>query len=224
MRKNISNILWGLLFIGAAAGLAGNILGYWDFTVFFPGWWTVFLIVPALIAMVREGIRTGNAIVLVIGILFLLDAQEVIPDNMLYKFLGPAVLLVIGIAIIAKAFVKTGGKAYSDNSEDHPDYFALFSGTKVRNRSEHLTGGSAVAIFGGNEIDLSEAVLQEDIVFTVTSIFGANEIVAPLGAKVEMRGVPVFGGNENKARSSADPQAHRITFICTSVFGGSEIK
>ena len=226
MRKNISYVLWGLLFIGAAVGLIGNILEFWDFTVFFPGWWTVFLILPALIAMVQNGIRVPNTIVLCIGILFLLESQEIIPDKMLYKLLGPAILLVIGVLIIAKAFMKSDGgpRHASENSEDRPDYFALFSGTNIRNNSVNFSGGSATAIFGGNEIDLSNVRLKGDCTFTVTSIFGGNDIVAPVNAKIEMRGVPIFGGNENKARSSDNPDAFKITFVCTSIFGGTEIK
>ncbi|MHB1452451.1 MAG: LiaF transmembrane domain-containing protein [Saccharofermentanales bacterium] len=226
MRRNISYILWGLLFIGAAVGLIGNIIGVWDFTVFFPGWWTIFLILPALIAMIQNGIRIPNSIVLCVGVLFLLESQEIIPDKLLYKLLGPAVLLLVGILIIAKAFIKNGDtvKISSVNTEDNPDYFALFSGTNIKNNSSNFSGGSATAIFGGNEINLSDVVLKGDCTFTVTSIFGANEIVAPLHAKVEMRGVPIFGGNENKAKSSDNPDSYKITFVCTSIFGGTEIK
>lgn len=218
--------MWGFLFICAAVGLIGNIVGIWDFTVFFPGWWTVFLILPALIAMIQNGIRIPNSIVLCIGVLFLLESQEIIPDKMLYKFLGPAVLLVVGILIIAKAFIKGGDtvKISNVNTEDSPDYFALFSGTTIKNNSVNFSGGSATAIFGGNEINLSDVVLKGDCTFTVTSIFGANEITAPINAKIEMRGVPIFGGNENKARSSANPEAFKIIFVCTSIFGGTEIK
>lgn len=68
MRKNVANILWGLFFIGIGVGLIGNVLGFWDFSVFFKGWWTLFIIIPALVSMVQSGIRLGNLIVLAIEI------------------------------------------------------------------------------------------------------------------------------------------------------------
>ncbi len=230
MRKNLSNILWGLIFIGIGIGLIGNIFRLWDYTVFFKGWWTLFIIVPAIVSMVQSGVRMGNAIVLGIGVLLLLEQQRVIPDGLLWKAAAPAVLIIIGLAILSKAiFNKPGqGSVFSGkptvNTEDNPSYFALFSGNTVKNNSVNFQGGSATALFGGNEIDLSDVVLAGDVVFTVTSIFGGSEIKAPKNARIEMNGFPIFGGNENTAVSSPNPETHKIAFQCTSIFGGTEVK
>ena len=231
MRKNLSNILWGLLFIGVGVGLIGNIFKIWDYTVFFAGWWTLFIILPALVSIIQSGARTGNLIALAVGVLLLLDQQNVIPDRLLYKFAVPGVLIIIGLVILSKVAFKrpassgtSGFSGASVNTEDNPNYFAIFSGNTVKNNSTDLKGGNVTALFGGNEIDLSDAVLNKDIDFSVTSIFGGSEIRAPKCARVEMQGLPIFGGNDNTAVSSADPQAHKITFHCTSIFGGTEIK
>ncbi len=228
MRKNIGNILWGLLFIGIGVGLIGNIFEIWDYKIFFDGWWTLFIIVPAVISMIQGGIKTSNLIMLAIGGVLLLDRQEIIPDGMLFKFAAPVVLIIIGLTIISKIFYKDTGRGCFINtqtkSEDNPDYVAVFSGNSVKNVSTDFQGGSATAVFGGNDIDLSDVVINRDVTFTVTSIFGGNDIIAPKNARVEMSGVPIFGGNENKAVSSQSPDANTITFVCTSIFGGTDIK
>jgi hypothetical protein len=230
MRKNIVFVLWGLLFIGIGIGLIGNVIELWDYKIFFDGWWTLFLIIPALISLVQNGFKAFNLILLSVGVLFLLERQQIIPDGVIAKSIVPALFIVVGILILSKIFKKnssTGDHSFikfNAGSESRPDYLAIFSGNKVKNISKALSGGSATAIFGGNEIDLSEALLSGDMTFTVTSIFGGNDIRAPLTAKVEMRGIPILGGNENNAQSCADPNAHTITFICTSIFGGTEIK
>ncbi|MHB1483827.1 MAG: LiaF transmembrane domain-containing protein [Saccharofermentanales bacterium] len=231
MRRNISNILWGAIFIFVGVGLVGNILDLWDYTVFFNGWWTLFLIIPALVSMIQSGIKLSNSIIMGIGILLLLDQQDVIPEGIVFKFAAPIVLIVIGIAIISKAAfrhnapdqAKTDGKT-TVNTDDYPNYFAIFSGNTVKNNSMNFQGGNATSVFGGNEIDLSDVVLAKDVDFGITSIFGGTEIKAPKNARIELRGVPIFGGNDNTAASSADPAAFKITFHCTSIFGGTEIK
>lgn len=231
MRRNLSNILWGLLFIFVGVGLIGNIFDLWDYKIFFTGWWTLFLIIPAFVSMVQTGIKIGNSIVMGIGILLLLDQQNVIKDGLVYQFAAPAVLIIIGLAILSKAIIKKPVKTNSvftgkavTSSEDFPSYLAVFSGNTVKNNSINFQGGNATAIFGGNEIDLSDVILSKDVEFNVTTIFAGTEIIAPKNARVELHGFPIFGGNENTAISSADPQAFKIVFQCTSIFGGSEIK
>ena len=230
MRRSLSSIQWGLIFVGIGIGLFGNIFGFWNYNVFFRGWWTLFLIVPAVISMIQTGVRMGNSIVLGIGVLLFLEQQRVIPYGLIWKAAAPAVLIIIGLAIISKAVFKRPANGRSVlfgktviNSEDNPNYFALFSGNTVKNNSTNFQGGNATSLFGGNEIDLSDVVLAGDVVFTVTSIFGGSEIRAPKNARIEMKGLPIFGGNENTAVSSADPEAYKITFECTSIFGGTEI-
>ena len=165
---------------------------------------------------------------LAIGGILLLDRQDIIPDGMLFKFAAPVVLIIIGLTIISKIFWKNSDRGLMSKSviksDDNPDYVAVFSGNSVKNVSTDFQGGSATAVFGGNEIDLSDVVINRDVTFTVTSIFGGNDITAPKNARVEMSGVPIFGGNDNKAVSSQSPDAHTITFVCTSIFGGTDIK
>lgn len=66
--------------------------------VFFNGWWTLILIIPAIVSMSRTGITAGNAVLLALGVGFLLQAQGL--D--LKGFLVPALFIVLGIAIIVK--------------------------------------------------------------------------------------------------------------------------
>jgi len=232
MRKNLSNVLWGLIFIGIGIGLIGNIFDLWNYEVFFDGWWTLFLIIPAIISMVQSGVKIGNSVVLCVGVLLLLDQQKIIPNDLVFKAAAPAILILIGIIILSKALVNKPNvttptkvsPSSAINSEDQPNYLAIFSGNTVKNNSKNFLGGTSTALFGGNEIDLSDVVLAGDVDFTVTSIFGGTDIKAPKNARIELRGVPIFGGNENTSVSSADPSAHKIIFHCTSIFGGTEIK
>lgn len=66
--------------------------------IFFPGWWTLFLIIPAIVSMSRTGVTIGNAILLVVGVGFLLQLQGL----SLHGFLVPSIFIVIGVGILLK--------------------------------------------------------------------------------------------------------------------------
>lgn len=66
--------------------------------LFFNGWWTLLLIIPALMSMTKQGVTAGNAILLAIGIYFFLDENG-------WNFRGffvPAILILFGLYIIFK--------------------------------------------------------------------------------------------------------------------------
>lgn len=64
--------------------------------IFFDGWWTLFLIIPAIVSMSRTGVTVGNGILLVLGIGFFLQEQGWNLDG----YLVPAIFIVLGVAIL----------------------------------------------------------------------------------------------------------------------------
>ena len=66
MKNRISNIIWGLLLIIVGIGYAGDTLGFWNFTIFFAGWWTLFIIIPCIVSLIQRGVNGGNLIGLVL--------------------------------------------------------------------------------------------------------------------------------------------------------------
>lgn len=75
MRKNFGTLLIGVVFLIFGGGyVVARLLGY-DPPFFFDGWWTLFLMIPAVISMVETGVHVGNSIILVVGLLLLAGAQ-----------------------------------------------------------------------------------------------------------------------------------------------------
>ena len=70
--KNNKSIIWGiiLVMVGVIYGL--NSLNIVDINLFFPGWWTLFIIVPCVIGLVTDGDKTGSIIGVIIGVLLLI--------------------------------------------------------------------------------------------------------------------------------------------------------
>jgi predicted membrane protein len=66
--------------------------------IFFAGWWTLLLIIPALFSMSKQGVTVGNAVLLILGIFFFLNER----GWNLSGFLMPAILIAIGIGLLLK--------------------------------------------------------------------------------------------------------------------------
>ncbi len=95
MRYNDKKIL-GMVLIVIGIVFLLNRIGVITANIFFAGWWTLFLIVPALISMTRQGITMGNGILFAVGIYFFLDANG-------WNFRGffvPAMIIVFGLALV----------------------------------------------------------------------------------------------------------------------------
>ena len=78
MTYRVKRILWGLVFVAIGIGYLGTQLDWWDFTIFFPGWWTMLLILPALYSMLDHGLHFYNIFTVLAGCYFLADANAII--------------------------------------------------------------------------------------------------------------------------------------------------
>jgi predicted membrane protein len=226
MRNRISAIVWGVAFICAAVIIGGNALGAWNWSLFFPGWWTLFIIVPSLVGVIRSGLRSGATILLLVGVFLLLGAQKAISHQLLWSLFLPILLALIGLMILLGAF----GRGYRPKNETGgmkdgktPGYTAVFSGQDVRITDEFF-GANLTAVFGGVDLDLREAVIKQDVVINGMVVFGGVDIKIPSNVKVKISTIPVFGGASCKAQQSLAEDAPVIYFNCTVIFGGAEIK
>lgn len=100
MKRDLATILVGALFLIAGVAIGGSMLGYFDLRLDFAGWWTVFIIVPALISIVNGGVNLGNLIMLAVGVVLLLDRQGILPRNLSWRLILPAILLVVGFQLL----------------------------------------------------------------------------------------------------------------------------
>jgi hypothetical protein len=111
------------------------------------------------------------------------------------------------------------------------DTVAVFGGCKTGSVSPlggtptEFKGGSAMAVFGGCEIDLRHAVLPDGGAATVDvfAMFGGIEIRVPDDWQVLNRGNAFLGGFENKSRPLPGSQK-RLVVTGTAIMGGVEVK
>lgn len=233
MKKDYSGLIWGIVILAIGTVLGGNALNIWYIDIFFPGWWTLFLIVPGLVGILRYGFDWGYGILTIIGIVLLLNCLDIVDKHLIWSLIFPLVLIAVGISIIASFFRRgkrkdndgnyNKSRAYKYDANSYPRYTAILGGGEYKNNSQDLKGISAEAILGGIDLDLRDAKITEDILLELTAVLGGIDIILPDNVQVEIvSGIPVLGGFEHKVnRNNFGP---KVKIKYTVVMGGIEIK
>lgn len=223
--KKISNIIWGLLFIVIGVIWALNATGVANIDVFFEGWWTLFIIIPSIVAIVENPKDSSGYIFLLIGVLLLLGARDIISFALIGKLIVPVVLILIGIGIIFKDKVDTNfnKKVEKIDKNGTEIYTATFSDNKVKLSGDEFKNAKLDATFGSVNLDLSDCNITEDGIITASAIFASVEIKVPKDVNVKVKSTGIFGGTDNKAKNNVEG-AKTIYVDSFALFGGVDIK
>jgi len=227
--KNLNNVLWGIVLVAVGVILALNAFGITDISIFFNGWWTLFIIVPCFIGLFdsSEG-KTGNFIGLGIGTLLLLACQDIVNFDVAWKLILPIILVIVGLSFIFKNAISSSInnkiKAINkkNNKKETKEYASTFSGQKLDLSKEEFTGCSLSAVFGGIELDLTNAIIKDDVVIDASSIFGGIDIRVPKDVNVKVNSTSIFGGASNRVKNNDNKVTIYVNATC--LFGGVEIK
>ena len=214
---NKRNLFWGIVLIVVGILFLGRNMNWWNFSIFFEGWWTLFLIVPSIISLVRKESMGTSFLILVLGVLMLLASQNVIDWSTIWKVFLPIIIMVVGLSIIF-GNRKAKEKKVRANAKE---YVAIFSGVdEVINKIEN--DFKMTAVFGGIELDMRDVTLDSDLVIDCFTLFGGIDIRLPKDVKVEVNGLPIFGGVENKYRNNHEAKV-TVYINHTTICGGVDL-
>lgn len=226
MKVSKSRLFLGLviLTIGVVAVLSA--LDMADFSKILYNFWPVIFILFGLFGILAGNSLAWSGVVTLSGVWILLFTTQAIQKNDKLMFAG--ILIIAAFGFILSSFRRSAwnGIRGFDRSE-MPDYFSLFGGVKAKNTSPNFTKASATAIFGGVELDLTEAVIAgNEAILDCFAAFGGIDIKVPTNWKVISNGIPLFGGFENKTVNFQNPPAEekRLIIKGMAVFGGIDIK
>lgn len=224
--KDIKKIVWGVVLLAVAVIFALNTLGVTDIDILFPGWWTLFIIIPCGVGLFTDKNKSGNAAGLVIGILLLVWQLGFLNVEYLWEICVITILLVIGLRLIVRGFKKNENKGDGikiDISSDAPSGTAIFGGKEMNFNGQVFDGCELTAIFGGVECDLSGAIIEKDCVIKATAIFGGVDIILPGGLNIKLDSTSVFGGTDDKYDRKLD-SGITVHVETVSIFGGVDLK
>lgn len=225
MKRNSITAIIGLLIIVGGILYGCNVLGYWDTSFSFNGWWTLFIILPCVLSMCTGGINLLNSIGVGVGVLLLLSAQGVFPGNLGYKLIAPFIIILLGLSLVFKKPMrryKEGNNGIFAGSRGD-DHFAVFGGNKPKLDEAVFRGANTYAIFGGVELMLKSSVIKRDCTINTYSIFGNTDITLPENVRAVVTSTPIIGSIQNTFKSSTVQNAPTVYIRVLTVFGSAEI-
>jgi len=221
-----TNKIWGIVLIILGVLIALKTFGILDFNIFFKGWWTLFIIIPSIVGLIRDDDKAGNIIGIVIGVMLLLAARQIIPYRLILQLFIPIALVIIGLSLLFKDKIKEKMESTIKNKGINEDntYYATFGGQNIDLSDIEINNMELNAIFGGIKCNLKDSIIKEDIMIKVSSIFGGTTITLPKDVKVKVVSTPIFGGVDNKHKDSKEELSKIIYINATCLFGGLDIR
>lgn len=114
------------------------------------------------------------------------------------------------------------------SDDDFIDTTSIFGGAKKIVLAKNFKGGDIVNIFGGTELNLTQADINGTAVLELTTIFGGTKLVIPSNWSVKTSEVvTIFGGIEDKRQmppATTEIPEKILLLKGTIVFGGIDIK
>ena len=240
--KRTSNGVWG----GAIIVLIGVIALLSNFDINTPHWlfeWHTFMLAIGLIIGFKRNFRGGGWLVLtIIGGIFTLDSILDI-DYDLSRILFPAALIGLGAYLILRpkngtcrsrrksnydvaSGDVTGVPFEPTSKQDLLNSINVFGGSNQKVFSKNFQGGEVFAVFGGCDVDLTQADFSKEIYIEVTAIFGGCKIIVPPTWEVKSEITAIFGGVDDKRAImlTHDATSKRIILRGLAMFGGVEIR
>lgn len=211
-------------FIGIIIVLAGiavllNNLGFFEIKNFYSIFWASLMLTLGVFGIIsKRKFDIIYVLLIVLGLLFVLANVGVITFKVVEVALVPAILIVVGISLLVNI-----SKPKNKNDKGTDSYVAIFGGVEEVHKDDNYVKSDITTIFGGADIDYRSIKFKNKKGYIyVTSIFGGVNIRVPSNVRVVTKGIPIFGGVENKMKNVESDEELIIEY--NVIFGGIEIK
>lgn len=234
--KKLSSSVW----VGGIILAVGSI---WLFKkldlLYLPRWvfsWQTLLIGLGLVFGINrkfEGI--GWLSLILVGSFFLIDDIFFL-DYELRRLALPIGIIVVGAFIVGRALWGPSRDArksltgdgivnIDEGGEDYFDITTIFGGAKKKVFSKQFRGGETTCLFGGTDLDLTQADIQGTVIIDVVQMFGGVKLIVPANWEIKSDITAILGGFDDKRSTPQGPSSGKKLVITGFVmFGGVEIK
>ncbi|MFF0343443.1 DUF1707 domain-containing protein [Kribbella sp. NPDC004875] len=109
----------------------------------------------------------------------------------------------------------------ADPDQSFDTMLAIFGGGERKGRWRVKRRTNAVAVFGGHDLDMTDAVFEgREVTIYAFAVFGGIDITVPEGVAVRNEGVGIFGGFAAHGSDDPDPNAPTVVIKGLALFGG----
>ena len=220
----------------------------------FPSWLftlPMFFIVLGLYIGARKGFARGGWFLFILaGAVFLIPhIYWFYTAKSISEYTWPLAVIVFGLYLILRprpdfrsGKFQTKWKKYGDwsgqnnavfgqaggetTTDDYIDATSVFGGVNKVIVSKNFKGGDIVNIFGGCDINLTQADFTGTVTIDFVQIFGGAKIIVPTDWRVIIKTTSIFGGVEDKWPPALIKENADKTLVIdgTSMFGGISIQ
>ncbi len=226
--------------------IAGCLFFARELGVLFPNWlftWKILLITIGVYIGIKHSFRGfGWMIPILIGSAFLV--QDIIPTIAISHFIWPIAFILFGLSMIFRPgrdytgryskWYKDSGN-YSSNSgwkeeirgDDYLEINSVFGRVQKSVITKDFKGGEINVVFGGAEINLTQADFNGRVTLEINTVFGGSQIIVPSNWEIKSELTAVLGGVEDKRMFHKDFSSENSKVLVLKgavVFGGIEIK
>jgi len=217
----------GLVLVIIGGALLSRQLGFdvpeWAIT------WEMLLISLGVFFGARRSFQPGGwMIMILVGAAFLL--KDFYPEIHIWNYMWPAIIILCGLVMIIKPkrTRRHGWEGWVDDvssSDNTIETNSVFGGSKRKILSKDFKGGEINTVFGGNDIDLSQADINGVAKIEANIVFGGVKLIVPSHWQVKSEVDCVFGSVEDKRRDAGVAAENKTLVLKGSVvFGSIEIK
>lgn len=195
------------------------------FSTYLISWQSLCIFIGLYLIFKHHGISFNGFLLIAIGSFFIARKYLEIDFNEIIKY-WPILLIIFGLSLIFQR--KTCSKIKSEEvSQDYFREFRVFNGGSIVIDSKQFKGGRSTTIFGGNEINCSNAELDSgNNVIEMFALFGGSSIIVPRDWNIKVDVVALVGGindRRSKHTENINPQK-TLTIRGVVIFGGGEIR
>jgi predicted membrane protein len=243
--NNIKNSgrIWG----GAIIAIIGFAFLLNNIGLDIPDWifsWSTLLMALGIFIGLRRNFRgVGWLILLLIGAYNTLDDIAGLDFDISKYALGIGLVIVGGFLIFRPKFPRQDKARFKDHFADQfntgdaekstktldndiIDTSAFFGGSHQTVYSKNFKGGDITAVFGGADINMTQADFSEVASLDVTAVFGGIKLIVPQNWAIKSNVTALFGSVEDKRAHLMPTGEIQKTLVLdgTAMFGGIEIK
>ncbi len=241
VRRYLANLFLGLFVIAVGVGYLGNYveaLPWSGFTLFFPGWGALFLIVPAIYFLIRSPFSWFWPICLLIGVLILISKLEIYPVGTAVAIGLCALVILVGLRIIFAPLFKrsrykkthrmvrgamenigleTDGNTFF--ADGNGNYSVTFGSQTIVSDGQDFSSATLNVSFGEMTLDLTKANIIDCAVIDANCSFGELVIKVPDHVRVEMNRSGAFSEISCKHKNPKDENAPVVYVNADCSFG-----
>ncbi len=251
--NNNNRVIMGVMLVAGGFLLLAYKLGApipkWIFS------WEVLLIFLGILSGIKHRFHNAGWIIMIsIGSIFLIDEQ--MPQLDLHEYIVPIIVIGVGALFILRPkhswefsrkrrewrnnnrFGSWGSNAQDSAAQEaadegsitDADYLkinSVFSGVKRTILSKNFKGGTVSCMFGGAEIDLTQADINGRVVLRIEQAFGGTKLMIPPHWNVQNEIDGAFHGVDDKRNYNAAsmPDPSKVLVLKGScMFAGVDIR